>query len=150
MAVHWGKEHSERGLLNVQGGLSIRRPGAPHHHIDLGFPSQELSPSDGGVHNTIELQFFRRNPTQVANLIPPFPWKGADGQSIRPTGLEPVTPRSEVWCSIQLSYGRSQLVKRLSGTSRRCQFLSKRGAVLIIRPPHRRRRRAATRFFAPS
>ena len=25
---------------------------------------------------------------------------------IRPTGLEPVTPRSEVWCSIQLSYGR--------------------------------------------
>jgi hypothetical protein len=27
-------------------------------------------------------------------------------REIRPTGLEPVTPRSEVWCSIQLSYGR--------------------------------------------
>jgi hypothetical protein len=25
---------------------------------------------------------------------------------VRPTGLEPVTPRFEVWCSIQLSYGR--------------------------------------------
>ena len=27
-------------------------------------------------------------------------------RGVRPTGLEPVTPRSEVWCSIQLSYGR--------------------------------------------
>ena len=27
-------------------------------------------------------------------------------KEVRPTGLEPVTPRSEVWCSIQLSYGR--------------------------------------------
>src|SRR6185369_6851287 len=27
-------------------------------------------------------------------------------RKVRPTGLEPVTPRSEVWCSIQLSYGR--------------------------------------------
>jgi hypothetical protein len=24
----------------------------------------------------------------------------------RPVGLEPTTPRSEVWCSVQLSYGR--------------------------------------------
>jgi hypothetical protein len=26
--------------------------------------------------------------------------------SARPVGLEPTTPRSEVWCSVQLSYGR--------------------------------------------
>ena len=25
----------------------------------------------------------------------------------RPVGVEPTTPRSEVWCSIQLSYGRT-------------------------------------------
>jgi hypothetical protein len=41
--VRWGKERSDRGLLNVQGGLSIRRPGAPHHHIRLTLPSQEVS-----------------------------------------------------------------------------------------------------------
>ena len=29
----------------------------------------------------------------------------------RPRGLEPLTPRSEVWCSIQLSYGRANLLK---------------------------------------
>src|SRR5947199_388689 len=32
--------------------------------------------------------------------------KSLGEKEIRPTGLEPVTPRSEVWCSIQLSYGR--------------------------------------------
>ena len=32
-------------------------------------------------------------------------YKGKN-KKVRPTGLEPVTPRSEVWCSIQLSYGR--------------------------------------------
>ena len=32
--------------------------------------------------------------------------EGLKVAEIRPTGLEPVTPRSEVWCSIQLSYGR--------------------------------------------
>ena len=29
----------------------------------------------------------------------------------RPRGLEPLTPRSEVWCSIQLSYGRALLLR---------------------------------------
>src|SRR6185503_19977749 len=37
------EEHSDRGLLDVQGGLSIRRPGAPHHHIHKTLPSQEIS-----------------------------------------------------------------------------------------------------------
>ena len=43
---------------------------------------------------------------------------------IRPTGLEPVTPRSEVWCSIQLSYGRasSMAEMRLSTNEQACQF----------------------------
>ena len=43
-------EHSDRGLLNVQGGLSIRRLGAPHHHIAPGFPSQEISTLSEAYH----------------------------------------------------------------------------------------------------
>ena len=38
------------------------------------------------------------------------------GLGIRPTGLEPVTPRSEVWCSIQLSYGRVVDSRRIRWT----------------------------------
>ena len=41
---------------------------------------------------------------------------------VRPTGLEPVTPRSEVWCSIQLSYGRmadgsDEIIDKRAGVS---------------------------------
>lgn len=33
---------------------------------------------------------------------------GLDKWLARPVGVEPTTPRSEVWCSIQLSYGRTK------------------------------------------
>ena len=43
--------------------------------------------------------------------------KNFRGKEIRPTGLEPVTPRSEVWCSIQLSYGRVWMSEEITEKS---------------------------------
>src|SRR5262249_47279236 len=37
------------------------------------------------------------------------------GQMARPRGFEPLTPRSVVWCSIQLSYGRPGPACRADG-----------------------------------
>jgi hypothetical protein len=37
----------------------------------------------------------------------------------RPRGFEPLTPRSVVWCSVQLSYGRSACPRRLDGHERK-------------------------------
>ena len=45
----------------------------------------------------------------------------------RPKGFEPLTPRFVVWCSIQLSYGRMPISRRLldGGVNRHGSFTGK-------------------------
>src|SRR5690348_11892467 len=61
----------------------------------------------------------------------------------RPRGVEPLTPRSVVWCSIQLSYGRinglssTQFLPRHSlGTFRSCATLRHGRACLPPSPSY--------------
>ncbi len=42
----------------------------------------------------------------------------------RPRGFEPLTPRSVVWCSIQLSYGRLAAAGAASGSGRQRNLLA--------------------------
>src|SRR6266404_4233825 len=99
-----------------KGGLSIRRPSAPHNHILSALQSQEVS--HGGM-----TKISGRKGTCVcardSSALHSIRY-ARNIRKIRPTGLEPVTPRSEVWCSIQLSYGRIGK-KRLSRKLQACQ-----------------------------
>jgi hypothetical protein len=88
-----------------KGGLSIRRPGAPHHHILSTIPSQGISHRIGGRAHSAN-RFFSRRACWYLGTLRGLAMTTALFREVRPTGLEPVTPRSEVWCSIQLSYGR--------------------------------------------
>jgi hypothetical protein len=54
----------------------------------------------------------------------------------RPEGFEPPTPRSVVWCSVQLSYGRASMAKKTGGESDlnpRCPLAYTRSAIQAIR-----------------
>ena len=92
---------------------------------------------DDSVHRTIILrQHFQVKQFRLRSEDYPYTYFRRSGclggplfpqmlqRRVRPTGLEPVTPRSEVWCSIQLSYGRAWLtaVMRLSTNEQACQF----------------------------
>ena len=104
--MRWGKEHSDRGLLNVQRGL-VDLDDPAHRTIIFFQPFQVKKFHAAPVLAWTEQVALR--PTLLLRSENPFgDWQMTTALvgEIRPTGLEPVTPRSEVWCSIQLSYGR--------------------------------------------
>jgi hypothetical protein len=85
--------------------MPLRITGAKHHRTVFD-PRTRKSGSGRSARGPQKLALYRQPSSVVTNLLK---------RLARPRGVEPLTPRSVVWCSIQLSYGRPPASHSLAG-----------------------------------